>query len=172
METINGKEPMALPEAQQLIRADFLRFAEICMGQVSLPSTYGFAHHPAWDLQHQLKWYMGCAVRSSEGGLSIHGGLLTPDDKDASQIQMEIRYFHPSIVIAHGKNESFTSRGHNDHYSVTLWANQGRPFYGMHRSLLGKDRYLKAPTVEGLGVAVIARLQSALSPAFAALLQS
>jgi hypothetical protein len=167
METGDQKQPLALAKAQQLIRADFLRFAEICMGQVSLPKKYGFAHHPGWNLEHELTWNMGCAVRSSEGGLSIHGGLLTSDDKDASQIKLEIRYFHPSIVIANGKKGTFTSRAYNDEYAVTLWADQGRPFYGMHRSLLGEARYLKAPTIEVLGTAVVTRLRSALAQPFA-----
>lgn len=155
---------MPIELARQVIKQEFLKFASLVIGSVMLPEGHGFANHPAWELEHQLNWNLGCAVRSSEGGLSLHAGLNIANDSDSAQKRIEVRYFHPSMQISKENGTTFIARRYNEErYTATIWVDEGRPFSGMTRSLIGSDRFAKASTIEDLASAVISKLSAALN---------
>lgn len=156
--------PLAIELARAKIREDFLKFAGLVMGQVHLPAGYGFANHPALKLQGQLTWFGGCEIASSSAGLSIHGGRYVPDPDDASEIRVEVRYFRPEVHFREGRRKPQVSRKYNNGFSATLWVNQGRPFWGMHKSLIEGNQFCReVATVEELANSVVQRLTAALA---------
>lgn len=156
--------PLDIQQARDTIRQDFLKFAGLVMGHVQLPEGHGFANHAAFQLEHQLKWYLGCEIKSSDAGLSIYGHRTELDDSDTSQIRVEVRYFHPELHFRDGRKKPQVSRQYNNGFSAHLWVSQGRPFWGMHKSLIDGSEFCRdCETVEDLAQIVIQRLTVALA---------
>jgi hypothetical protein len=156
--------PLTIELARATIREDFLKFASHVVESVNLPQGYGFANHPGFELKHQLTWHSGCEIRSSHGGLSLHGSRSVSCEKDATQISIEIRIFHPELHFRNGQQKPQVSRQYNNGFSAHLWVNQGRPFWGMHKSLIEGNQFCReAATVEELAQSVVQRLTAALA---------
>jgi hypothetical protein len=154
----------SLEEARKVIRDNFLQLAEVVVHGIDAPEGFAFADKPAWELAHQLSWNMGCPVRSSEGGLSVHGAPTVIDESDVNQCRIEIRYLHPSMLIRDHSGKVFESRKYNDLHSAVLFIDQGRPFFGMYKSLIGEsDRYPKASTIEDLSAQIVTLVNLALA---------
>ena len=154
----------SLEEARNVIRGNFLKLAEIVVRGIDAPEGFTFADKPAWELSHQLNWNMGCPIRSSEGGLSVHGAPTIVDESDVNQCRVEIRYLHPSMLIRDHSGKVFESRKYNDLHAAVLFINQRQPFFGMYKSLIGEsDRYPKALTIEDLSEQIISRVNLALA---------
>lgn len=158
----DANKPIPISVARQLIRGDFLKLADLVIKGVNLPPGHKFANKPAWELRHQLNWNMGCEVRSSEGGLSISGGLEVADESDSSQLQIEVRYHHPSMRITNEKGTAFTARPYSDASAAALWVDKGRPFSGMTTSHISEGRNVKASSITELADSVIAKLRAAI----------
>jgi hypothetical protein len=160
-----NERTQSLAEARAIIRADFLRLADLVINQVELPPGHRFLGKPGWTLEHQLTWNLSCEVRSTEGGAGIHAGLAISDDADTTQIQIEVRYLHPAMTIKDGNRPPVQSRGHQVDHSAILWVDQGRPLAGMTRCLIGDGRHVGAATLEQLASGIVARLRIALAKA-------
>ncbi len=156
--------PIPIDVARATIRADFLKFAGLVMGQVQLPPGHGWPVQPGRALEHELTWSGNCEIASSHSSLSIHGRRAMPDTSDASQIQVEVRYFHPELHYRNGRKKAQTSRQYHDGFGAHLWVDQGRPFWGMHRSLIEGHQFCRGfKTPEDLAQTVVERLIAALS---------
>ncbi|MFC7462048.1 hypothetical protein [Hydrogenophaga defluvii] len=158
------ESPLAIDQARAIIREDFLRFAGLVMTQVALPEGHAFAAVPALDLEHQLTWFLGCEVMSSNAGLSLHGHPVICDDKDDFQFRIEVRYFHPELHYRNTpRSKPRVSRQYNEGYSAHLWVDQGRPYWGMHRSLIKGNEFVRnMPSPEALAAQAVTRLHQAI----------
>lgn len=156
--------PLSIELARARIREDFLSFAGLVMGQVKLPEGHVFGSIPADCLNHELTWNRRCEILSSSGGLSLFGRRVVADDSDGHQLQVEVRYFHPELHFRPTlRSAPRISREYNDGYAVQLWVDQGRPFWGMHRSLIAGSEFCRnLPSPEALAEDVVMRLRRAI----------
>lgn len=159
------QSPLAIEQARSNIREDFLRFAGLVMDQVALPEGHAFAKAPAFDLNHQLTWFSGCEIESSAAGLSVFGVPIVSDEGDESQLRVEVRYFHPELHYRPtNRRAQQISRQYNEGFSAHLWVEQGRPFWGMHQSLIAGNQFCRnLPSPEALADEVVTRLRHAIA---------
>ena len=156
--------PLSIEQARAKIRSDFTRFAQMVINGVTLPAGHVFAQSPALGIDHQLTWYLGCEIESANAGLSVFGHLAVADDKDSNQLHIEARYFHPELHFRDENGKAKSSRAYNPGYGAHLWVDQGRPYWGMNRSLIEGRQFLSnVPTVETMAEEVVARLNHAIS---------
>lgn len=156
--------PLSIEQARAKIRSDFTRFAQMVINGVTLPAGHVFAQSPALGINHQLTWYLGCEIKSANAGLSVFGHLAVADDKDSNQLHIEARYFHPELHFRDENGKAKSSRAYNPGYGAHLWVDQGRPYWGMNRSLIEGRQFLSnVPTVETMAEEVVARLNHAIS---------
>lgn len=156
--------PLTLEQGRARIRKDFLCFASLVMSQVQLPDGHSFAQATARALDQQLNWNLGCEILSSDAGLSVFGRRAVYDSSDESQLKVEVRYFHPELHYRPTMRSSpRVSRQYNDGFAVHLWVDQGRPFWGMHRSLIAGSEFCRnQPSPEALAEEVVIRLRLAI----------
>ncbi len=158
-------DPISLGQARRLVRANFLNLANLVTSRVKLPDGHAFTCHPGHNPEHQLTWWLSCEVRSSEGGLSIYGSRIAPDDGDVTQVRVEVRYFHPPMTILHPNGSLYSYRQYSTaaQHCAHLWVEQGRPFWGAHSSLLDGGVFPKAFTIEELAEEIVSTLNTALA---------
>lgn len=158
------QDPLSIEQARARIREDFLCFADLVMSQVALPDDHSFGRATAGSLHHQLTWNQRCEVLSSSSGLSIFGRRAVGDDGDQHQLQVEVRYFHPELHFRPTpRSHPRVSRRFNDGFGVHLWVDQGRPYWGMTRSLIAGSEFCSGvPTPEALAAEVVRRLRLAI----------
>lgn len=156
--------PLAIEQARARIREDFLRFAGLVMDNVQLPEGYVFSNSPALGPEHQLTWYLGCEVLSSDAGLSVFVHHQVRDDHDEFRLRVEARYFHPELHFRPTKlSPPKVSRRYNEGFSAHLWVEQGRPYWGMHKSLISGSEFCPSmPTHNALAAEVATRLNLAI----------
>jgi hypothetical protein len=156
--------PLSIEQARARIRKDFLCFADLVMSQVALPDGHSFGSATAGSLNHQLTWNQRCEVLSSSSGLSVFGRRAVADDGDEHQLQVEVRYFHPELHFRPTpRSDPRVSRQFNDGFGVHLWVDQGRPFWGMTRSLIAGSEFCSGvSSPEALALEVVRRLRLAI----------
>lgn len=151
--------PLDIEVAREKIREDFRVFAGLVMKQVQFPTGYAFR-----ALSDELRWFGGCAIASSNSGVTIYGQRQIADDVDALQIQVSVRYFHPELHYREGRRKPKVSRQYNNGFGAHLWVDQGRPFFGMQQSLIEGQQFCSGfATVEGLAESVVQRVNAALA---------
>ncbi len=158
------QDPLSIEQARARIREDFLCFAGLVTSQVALPDGHAFERSPADSLKHQLTWNQRCEVLSASAGLSVFGRRTVGDDSDCLQLQVEVRYFHPELHFRHTpRSDPRVSRRFNDGFGAHLWVDQGRPYWGMTRSLIAGSEFCSGvPSPEALAAEVVRRLRLAI----------
>lgn len=157
-----GSKEMPLPiaQARQTIREDFLSFSEIVMSQVLMPKGHLFRRQP----ERELNWFGFCEIVSTNYGASLHAGLALPDDLATTQLSIEVRYFRPETHYKDGRKNQRVSRQYSRDFSAHLWVNQGRRYWGLHKSLITGHEFCRgASSAEELAQTVVQRLNDALA---------
>lgn len=154
------ESPISIDQARAQIRDDYLRFADLVISQVQLPEGYTFTTD-----QHELKWFLGCEVLSSDSGLNFAAHRAISDDMDDFQLYVSVRYFHPELhYFKSRKSMPLISRRFSKGFSAHLWVDQGRPYWGMHKSLFtgGNEFCRSMASPEELAAEVVTRLRCAI----------
>ncbi|MBV7542179.1 hypothetical protein [Acidovorax sp. sic0104] len=159
------EDPLGIEEARAKIGDDFTHFAALVASQVQLPAGHSFRNDcPALGVRHNLSWWNGCAVRSADSGLGVHAGPQVVDAADEYQLMIEARFFHPELHFREKGRTARVTRRYNPGYGAALWVDQGRPFWGMNKSLIEGERFLsRVSSVEVLAEEVVRRLNAAIS---------
>jgi len=158
--------PLLIEDARAVIREDFHRFVGLLTELVVLPEGYGFRGLSAREMNHCMKWFLGCEVESASAGVGVFAGPNVSDDADEFQVNVEVRYFHPELNYKPTKRSNpRVTRRYSEGYSTHLWVDQGRPFCGMNKTLItvnGRQFCRDTPTIEALASESAARVNQAL----------
>ncbi|WP_454909840.1 hypothetical protein [Variovorax gossypii] len=122
-----------------------------------LPAPYG--HLRDLITPSDLTWFGNSTPMSVRNGLSVGIRRAVHDQNDPNQVGVEIRVFPPEVQIG-----SRTFREGEKEWRSTIWVDQGPNTLGRHHSLLlsESDRFIAAPTLEGLLAAVKTRVEEAM----------
>ena len=103
-------------------------------------------------------------VLSSDAGLSVFVHHQVRDDHDEFRLRVEAQYFHPELHFRPTKlSPPKVSRRYNEGFSAHLWVEQGRPYWGMHKSLISGSEFCPSmPTHNALAAEVATRLNLAI----------
>lgn len=156
--------PVPIEQARKAIREDFMMFWQLVTQQVKLPDGHHFRNGWGSNPEHELMWFGRCEVMSTDSGASIHASLVVPDNKDTTQLTIEVRYFHPQTHYKEGRKKARASRPYDSGYSAHLWVKQGRQYAGMNKSLITGHEFCRdVATVAELATTVVQRLHDALA---------
>lgn len=152
--------PLTKSEFDAYISASYAEMNERIRALVKVPEGHAWRENAS----DALRWWLGDPLKSSEGGLSFNIGRSVIDEKDDSQMMVEVRYFWQGRTL---QNEDGTLQTYSEkQHRVALWCEQGRPFYLQHKSLLpSSSRFFYNDTIEGLATEVAAAINAALAGA-------
>lgn len=157
MPTYNG-HVFTIAEARETIQADCVSLARQITTSVQLPAKHEWMRGKVGaELARQLTWFLGCEIRSSEGGVSLMAAPAAASSLAGQPIHIEVRYFHPAMRIRAGERKLLISRPHEESYGATVWFDTG----------LGADgrattKHLNADSLDDLGCMVAACLNEQL----------
>lgn len=161
-----SESPLSIEEARAVIREDFHLFVGLLTQLVALPEGYAFRGLSAWEMNHCLKWFSGCEIQSASSGVGVFAGPSVCDDADEFQVHVEVRYFHPELNYRPTERSNpRVTRRFSKGYATHLWVDQGRPYWGMHKSLItgnGSQFCQNMLTIEALAAESAARVNQAL----------
>lgn len=162
-EVIASKPPSGWTEAITMadfhayIRASYQGMSDRIRSLVIVPDGHAWQDNPS----DALRWFSGDPILSTESGTSFFLNRRPYDEKDEKQFMVEVRYFWQGRNVVDQNEVSFY--GHEKH-RVTLWCQQGRPFWGQHRSLLEDSAaFFYHDTIESLPGAVADTINRALT---------
>lgn len=139
------------------IKASYQEISERIRGLVIVPDGHAWQDNPS----DALRWFSGDPVLSTESGTSFFINRRPHDEKDEMQFMVEVRYFWQGRNVVDQNEVSFY--GHEKH-RVTLWCQQGRPFWNEHRSLLANSAaFFYYDTIESLTGAVAQTINAAIT---------
>ncbi len=160
------ESPLLIEDARAVIREDFHRFVGLLTELVVLPEGCVFRGLSASEMNHSLKWFLGCEIRSASSGVGVFAGPAVSDDTNEFQVSVEVRYFHPELNYRPAKRSNpRVTRRYSEGYATHLWVDQGRPYWGMKKTLItgnGSQFCRDTPTVEALATESAARVNQAL----------
>ena len=154
--------PLTKSEFDAYIADSYFQMNERIRALVKVPEGHAWRGNDP----DALRWWLGDPMKSTEGGLSFNIGRAVRDETDDSQFMVEVRYFWQGRTLQSedGSLQTYSEKQHR----VTLWCQQGRPFFMQHKSLLPSSAgFFYNDTIEGLATEVAAVINSALAAAVA-----
>ena len=150
-------DALSMADFHAYIRASYQEISNRIRNLVIVPDGHAWQDNPS----DALRWFQDGAVLSTESGTSFFINRTPYDEKDEKQFMVEVRYFWQGRNVVDGNEVSFY--GHEKH-RVTLWCEQGLPFFGTHRSLLANlTPFFYHDTIESLAIAVAQTIEQAIT---------
>lgn len=157
----HGMATYTLESARSRLREDFLWLHVEVARRIEMPAGHHIHRAGALGPEVELTWFMNCEVRSAQAGLSIHGGLIVANDEDDAQVQVEVRYFHPTMLLEHA-GRLVVLHENSPHHRAMVWVYQGLPLAGNHRDLTCNDRHCSCAGLQSLADSIVSCASRAL----------